>query len=92
MTSTESNTTVADASSSKHPLAALGEEEIEKVATLIRKLWAHDTALQFKVLTLQEPPKDEVLIYLDAEHGGRALPHLDRKAYVSYYIRNTVSH
>lgn len=39
---------------------------------------------------MQEPPKAEVLKYLEVEHGqGGALPKISRKAFINYYIRNT---
>jgi hypothetical protein len=48
------------------------------------------THVHFKVVTLQEPPKVEVLKYLEAEHGNKPLPAISRKAFINYYIRNTV--
>jgi primary-amine oxidase len=45
--------------------------------------------LHFKVVTLEEPPKTEVLRYLDAEHNKKPLPSVSRRAFINYYIRNT---
>jgi primary-amine oxidase len=77
-----------------HPLAALSEHEIKAVAGLTKGLYSPATEIHFKVITLQEPPKDQVLSYLEAEHAtGDALVQLkaiDRKAWVNYYIKNTV--
>jgi Cu2+-containing amine oxidase len=77
-----------------HPLAALSREEIKIVSTLIKKLWPPPTEIHFKVLTLLEPPKDQVLSYLEIEHGSNNTnlrnPAPDRRAWVNYYIRNTV--
>jgi primary-amine oxidase len=76
--------------SESHPLAPLTADEITRSADLIRGVWPPTTDLHFKVITLWEPPKHEVLPYIDAEHNGSRLPRLTRKAFVNYYLRNTV--
>lgn len=73
-----------------HPVCALGPEEISYASELIRSLWPEHTDLRFKTITLDEPPKALLLSYFQAEHEGRSLPPIDRKAFTSYYIRNTV--
>jgi primary-amine oxidase len=73
-----------------HPLAPLAALEITTAATLVKRRWPAHTDLHFKVITLEEPPKAEVITYLEAEHCGRPLPRISRKAFVNYYIRNTV--
>jgi primary-amine oxidase len=73
-----------------HPLAPLSESELKAAASIIKASWPAHTDLHFKVVTLEEPPKAEVLPYLDAEHSGKPLPSISRKAFVNYYIRNTV--
>lgn len=77
--------------SSLHPFAPLTGDEIKNTAALIRKQWPADTKLHFKQLTLAEPPKAEVVPYIEAECKSTTLPTIDRKAFVTYYIRNTVS-
>lgn len=72
-----------------HPLAPLAASEITTTATLVKRRWPAHTDLHFKVITLEEPPKAEVITYLEAEHRGRPLPRISRKAFVNYYIRNT---
>ncbi|KAF2272146.1 uncharacterized protein EI97DRAFT_235076 [Westerdykella ornata] len=72
-----------------HPLAPLSSAELVAAAALIKASWPKHTNLHFKVVTLEEPPKSEVLEYLDAEHSNKPLPSLPRKAFVNYYIRNT---
>lgn len=74
-----------------HPLAPLTGEEITRAAELMRSVWSAQTDLHFKSVTLEEPPKAEVLGYLEAEHNGQSAPQIARKAFVNYYIRNTVS-
>ena len=75
---------------SAHPLCALGPEEISYTAELIKSVWPAQTDLRFKVITFNEPAKVELLLYFQAELEGRNLPHIDRKAFTSYYVRNTV--
>lgn len=74
-----------------HPLSPLTTSEITSAASLIRSLYASNTKFQFKAITLEEPEKARLVPYLEAEHSGGRLPSIDRKAFVSYYIRNTVS-
>jgi primary-amine oxidase len=73
-----------------HCIAPLSGDEISHASGLVKSLFPSNTSLQFKVITLQEPPKVEVLRYLEAEHNGAPLPAIQRKAFVNYYIRNTV--
>jgi primary-amine oxidase len=74
-----------------HPLAPLSASEITTAASIIKASWPAHTDLHFKVVTLQEPPKAEVLKYLEAEHTSKSRPAISRKAFLNYYIRNTVS-
>jgi len=74
-----------------HPICALGPEEITYTSDLIRSLWPAHTDLRFKIITVEEPPKALLLPYFQAEREGRSLPQIDRKAFTTYYIRNTVS-
>lgn len=73
-----------------HPLAPLSTSELTSAASILKASWPARTDLHFKVVTLEEPPKSEVLQYLDAEHNNKPLPSIPRKAFVNYYIRNTV--
>ncbi|KAL2428561.1 Copper amine oxidase 1 [Exophiala dermatitidis] len=72
-----------------HPLCPLTASEITTTANLLRSVWPANIDLRFKVITLDEPPKKQMIPYLEAEHSGRPLPQIPRKAFVSYYIRNT---
>ncbi|KAI4260893.1 MAG: hypothetical protein LQ352_000048 [Teloschistes flavicans] len=74
---------------SSHPLSPLTSSEITNASHLVQNLWPSNTDLQYKVITLQEPEKAQVLPYLDAEHGGAKTPTIERKAFVCYYIRKT---
>ena len=74
-----------------HPLCPITASEIKNAAQLIRRLYPSKTEFQFKAITLEEPLKAQLAPYLQAEHQGARLPKIDRKAFVSYYLRNTVS-
>jgi primary-amine oxidase len=73
-----------------HPLAPLSASELQTAAAIIKASWPAHTDLHFKVVTLQEPPKVEVLKYLEAEHSGESRPSISRRAFINYYVRNTV--
>lgn len=73
----------------QHPYAPLSTTEIVNASSLMKAKWPQGTDLQFKMVTLAEPPKKDVLPYLEAERTGTSLPHIDRVAFVSYYLRKT---
>ena len=74
-----------------HPLCPITSAEIQQSARLIKSLYPAKTDFSFKVITLEEPDKAQLVPYLDAEHSGGRLPHIERKTLVCYYLRNTVS-
>lgn len=73
-----------------HPFEPLSADEIRTAVKLISEQWPPGTDFQFKAVTLEEPPKAEVLPYLEAEHSGKPLPAIIRKAFVTYYLLRTV--
>jgi primary-amine oxidase len=75
----------------QHPLGPLTANEIVESARLIKSLWPSNTNIQFKSITLQEPDKSELAPFLEAEHQGRHPKSVERRSFVVYYIRNTVS-
>jgi primary-amine oxidase len=89
-TSTSAPAAQVGKATAAHPLAPLSASELQAAAQIIKASWPAHTNLQFKVVTLEEPPKAEVLKYLDAEHSNKPLPNISRTAFVNYYIRNTV--
>lgn len=74
-----------------HPLGPLTAAEITQSSSLIQAQWPEGTRFQFKVITLLEPLKAELVPYLDAEKAGQSPKPIDRKSQVVYYLRNTVS-
>jgi len=75
---------------SVHPFAPLSGDEMISAATILRKAWPAATDLHFRVITLREPNKQEVIPVLEAEAKGETSTSLpSRKAFCVYYIRNT---
>lgn len=74
-----------------HPLGPLTADEISRSSALIRGQWPESTEFVFKILTLLEPPKVELVPYLEAEKAGETPKPIERKSQVVYYLRNTVS-
>ncbi|KAL8923546.1 MAG: hypothetical protein Q9172_003082 [Xanthocarpia lactea] len=72
-----------------HPLSPLTASEITNAVQFVQSLYPTSTTLQYKAVTLQEPKKAELVPYLNADHNGNKKPSIERKAFVSYYIRNT---
>jgi len=73
-----------------HPLGPLSADEIKKASALVRQAWPEGTLFQFKAVTLLEPAKLELIPYLDAERKGQVPTDIDRRAFVVYYLKNTV--
>ena len=73
-----------------HPLGPLTAQEISRASYLVKSCCPPGTSLQFKAITLQEPAKAQLLPYLAAERNGEEPAHIDRRAFVVYYIRGTV--
>lgn len=74
-----------------HPLGPLTAKEISQSSALIKGQWPEGTLFQFKVVTLLEPAKAELIPYLSAEKSGQTPTDIDRRAFVVYYLKNTVS-
>lgn len=73
-----------------HPLGPVTKAEISQSSALIRAQWPESTLFQFKIITLLEPPKAQLVPWLDAAKAGTTPAPLDRKSTVIYYLRNTV--
>ena len=73
-----------------HPLSSLTASEIKTAARLVKALFPGRTDWQFKAITLEEPPKAALIPFLEAEHGAKPLPTIEREAFVAYYLRTTV--
>ncbi|EME42464.1 hypothetical protein DOTSEDRAFT_73331 [Dothistroma septosporum NZE10] len=75
--------------SSTHPLAPVSSDEIQNAVALVRAQWPQGQDLHFKAITLEEPPKAQVVPYLEAEFSGHDLLPIERKVFVTYYLRAT---
>lgn len=93
MRSTENDSDAKDSNNATiyHPLGPLTGAELAQSAAILQASWPENTSLQFKSMLLLEPPKVELIAYLDAERQGHHPAPLVRRVYVAYYIRNTVS-
>ncbi|KAL2268294.1 hypothetical protein VTJ83DRAFT_3140 [Remersonia thermophila] len=73
-----------------HPLGPIAAHEIIQSAALIRSCWPDGEECRFKMLTLLEPQKAELLPYLTAERAGQVPEYnIDRRVFVVYSIRGT---
>ncbi len=75
----------------QHPLGPVTGLEITQASALIKASWPAGTDLHFKTITLQEPTKAELAPYLTAERAGQPTLSIDRRAFILYYIKGTVS-
>lgn len=70
-----------------HPFDPLSPDEISRAAAIVRPHFGSQE-LNFRVITLQEPPKSEMIRFLDSEHAGRHTDHAPtRCARVEVVIR-----
>lgn len=60
-----------------HPLSPLNIDETELAANVIRSLHPN-TVLQFRIIYLREPDKEDLIKFLDVEHSGQLLPDTQR--------------
>lgn len=85
------NPAIVTSKRSSHPLAPLDANEIASAASLVQQQWPPGTDIHFKVVTLQEPPKAQMIPLIEAENSGKTFRAPNRIVYLTYYIRNTVS-
>jgi primary-amine oxidase len=57
-----------------HPFDPLSPDEISRAANIVRPHFGPQEP-NFRVITLQEPSKQEMIRYLDSEHGGKPFEH-----------------
>ena len=74
----------------RHPLAPLSDPEFRSARDVVLAAHgAHPSALLFRTVQLEEPPKAELIPYLVAEHAGElsgATPRPPRRARVQYDV------
>lgn len=74
-----------------HPLGPISATEITQSAKLLEASWPEGTDIHYKGITLFEPSKAELAPYLVAERAGEKPAPIDRRSFIIYYIRGTVS-
>jgi len=74
-----------------HRLGPVTGEEISRSSRLVAQSWPEGTQFRFKSIKLREPPKSELMPYLEADRAGKELPAIERLIDVVYYLKNTVS-
>ncbi|KAK4498489.1 hypothetical protein PRZ48_011147 [Zasmidium cellare] len=72
-----------------HPLAPIDASEIQQAVALIKAQWPEGQDLHFKAITLEEPAKAEMVPFLEAAAKGDSLPSIERRVFVTYYLRKT---
>lgn len=66
---TTTTAAAAAAAATPHPLSALTADEVRQARDVILKLHP-SSVIDFRVIYLLEPPKADVVRFLDAEHAG----------------------
>ncbi|KAJ1709175.1 copper/topaquinone oxidase [Aspergillus flavus] len=77
------------ATSIPHPFDPLTEEEIKCASALIRQSYTAGTKLDFRSVSLFEPDRSEMEIFLEVEHAGKDLTKAvrpAREAVIVYYL------
>ncbi|EXJ86916.1 primary-amine oxidase [Capronia epimyces CBS 606.96] len=69
-----------------HPLDPATAEELEYAVHIVRESLP-GVELHFKVAGLEEPPKKEMVKFLEAEHAGRPVSAPNRWIFMMYYIK-----
>jgi primary-amine oxidase len=63
-----------------HPLDQLSEAEIEIARQVVLQARGTEVVLNFRTITLEEPPKAELVKFLELEHAGAVTAQTDRPA------------
>ncbi len=90
-TGTATGTATATANTTEHPIGPLTADEISRSSKLVKASWPEGTEYAFKVITLLEPKKEELLPHFQAERKGEVVGNIERRTFVVYDIKNTVS-
>jgi len=71
-----------------HPFDPLSPDEISRAAAIVRPHFGLQEP-KFRVITLQEPPKKDMIPFLDSEHGAHPVGHTpERHARVEVVVRS----
>lgn len=70
-----------------HPFAAITDAEIRLTSKLLKDLHG-DAYVHFTQMDRLDPPKKDMLKYLDADRYGGALPEIARRTFAYYYLNS----
>ncbi|EXJ83065.1 primary-amine oxidase [Capronia coronata CBS 617.96] len=70
-------------------LSPLTSAEISTCSSIIEAAFPPGTKFHFKFIMLQEPPKETVVAFINANKEGKPRPSIERLAFVAYYIKDT---
>lgn len=76
--------------SSVHPFDSVKEDEIRLASKLVKDAYPASANVHFVQIDKLDPPKDDMLKYLEAEKHGLPLPKISRVLYV-YFYTNTLT-
>jgi primary-amine oxidase len=74
-----------------HPLDQLSVAETDKARKHVIEARGSDTVLQFRSIYLEEPPKKELVPFLEAEHAGKITAQTPRPARVAKVLYDVVA-
>ncbi|KAH3664144.1 hypothetical protein OGAPHI_004858 [Ogataea philodendri] len=69
-----------------HPFDPISDAEIRLTSKLIKNSYGKDQRIRFSQIDRQDPPKQDMLRYLEAEKAGKTLPQISRITYAFYYV------
>lgn len=78
-----------------HPLTQLSVDEFTKARDIIVKLYGGSQSVYFRQINLEEPSKETLIPYLEAEHAGTLTadtPRPARQAHVEYDLIKAEKH
>jgi primary-amine oxidase len=77
-------------SSVPHPLEPLSIAEFEKARQCIISALGDDVIIKFRAIYLKEPPKHELVLFLEAEHSTGIDSHTPRPARLAMVLYDVV--
>lgn len=75
-----------------HPFDSAKHHEIKAAAKLVKDAYPADANVHFVQIDRMEPPKKDMIKYLDAEHEGLPLPEIPRVMFCYYWCQGSTFH
>lgn len=73
---------------SLHPFDSVKDYEIRAASKAVKDAHAHDDGVHFVQIDRLDPPKKDMVKYLEAERAGLPLPQIPRVLYLYYWSKN----